>query len=423
MPQSFQSNYSQGIIGQSPTWLTRIGSFILFLIILLFFFFSYLIKYPETIVSNTSIASEAEPVLIVSKSSGLLTLKQGVNNKLVKKGDILGYIENETTYKSILEIKNLLLLKDSINKYSPFDIDTRNLGKFGSSIKELNFAINSFNEFLDNNLERHKQKNISTEMTYKNRLVEKQAHLIQQEEKKLKIEKKNFQRDSILYVKGVISNSEFLKSKQLFLTAITSIDQNEKENISLKSTLGSLKNQKSELNITYKKTLFDLKNKIENSYKNLTELIEKWEYTQVIKAPISGKAHFHKILNNSQQINSGDELVYIIPKVKNSYAFAYVNQSGVGKVNKGQKVLLKMDDFPFQEFGTIEAEIEDISPVYTKDGYLIKIFLPNGLKTNYKKQLPHVHHMKGSCEIITNDLRLIERFFFKFKHNLSKING
>jgi len=51
-----------------------------------------------------------------------------------------------------------------------------------------------------------------------------------------------------------------------------------------------------------------------------------------------------------------------------------------------------------------------------KDGnLLIDVALPNGLKTSYNKQITFQQEMKGSAEIVTEDLRLIERILYQFK--------
>ncbi len=46
---------------------------------------------------------------------------------------------------------------------------------------------------------------------------------------------------------------------------------------------------------------------------------------------------------------------------------------------------------------------------------MVEIAFPNGLKTNYGKVLPITQQMQGVGDIITNDLRLIERFFMPIK--------
>jgi mRNA-degrading endonuclease HigB of HigAB toxin-antitoxin module len=45
----------------------------------------------------------------------------------------------------------------------------------------------------------------------------------------------------------------------------------------------------------------------------------------------------------------------------------------------------------------------------------LDIELPNGLKTSYKKQINFQQEMTGTADVITEDLRLIERLLYQFR--------
>lgn len=63
-----------------------------------------------------------------------------------------------------------------------------------------------------------------------------------------------------------------------------------------------------------------------------------------------------------------------------------------------------------------------MAPVPTAQAmYVIDIELPNGLRTNYGKELPLSREMKGTAEIVTEDLRLIERLLAPIKKLKSKM--
>lgn len=47
--------------------------------------------------------------------------------------------------------------------------------------------------------------------------------------------------------------------------------------------------------------------------------------------------------------------------------------------------------------------------------YVVDIALPDGLTTNYGRTLPLTREMKGSAEIITDDLRLLERLIMPLR--------
>jgi len=40
--------------------------------------------------------------------------------------------------------------------------------------------------------------------------------------------------------------------------------------------------------------------------------------------------------------------------------------------------------------------------------------------TSYKREIPFKHEMLGQADIITEDLRLIERFFYQLKSAMNK---
>jgi HlyD family secretion protein len=86
-----------------------------------------------------------------------------------------------------------------------------------------------------------------------------------------------------------------------------------------------------------------------------------------------------------------------------------------GKVKKGQKVNIYLANYPDEEFGIVKGMVEDISLVPVNDHYTLEIALPDGLLTTYKKTLPFSQEMTANAEIITEDMRLIERFVLPLK--------
>ncbi len=82
-----------------------------------------------------------------------------------------------------------------------------------------------------------------------------------------------------------------------------------------------------------------------------------------------------------------------------------------GKIKFGQKVNIRLANYPDREFGIVAGIIKAIALTPDKDGtILVDISLPNGLKTSYKKQIIFQQEMTGNAYIITQNLRLIERF-------------
>ena len=87
-----------------------------------------------------------------------------------------------------------------------------------------------------------------------------------------------------------------------------------------------------------------------------------------------------------------------------------------GKLKIGQKVNIRLANYPDREFGVIEGKLKTISLTPDKEGnLLLDIELPNGLQTSYNKQINFQQEMTGTADIITEDLRLLERLLYQFR--------
>lgn len=86
-------------------------------------------------------------------------------------------------------------------------------------------------------------------------------------------------------------------------------------------------------------------------------------------------------------------------------------------MEEGQQVLVKFSAYPYQEFGSVIGRIDYLSDLpIDEDVFFARVIFTDGLKTNYGKQLIPTNGMKGEAEIITQDMRLIERIY----NNLTK---
>ncbi len=84
----------------------------------------------------------------------------------------------------------------------------------------------------------------------------------------------------------------------------------------------------------------------------------------------------------------------------------------------GQRVNLRFDNYPSYEYGMVRGTVQSISLVPRDNLYTIQIALSHGLVTSYRKELPFRQEMQGTAEIITRDLRLLERIFYQFRNLL-----
>lgn len=167
-----------------------------------------------------------------------------------------------------------------------------------------------------------------------------------------------------------------------------------------------------------KKEIADLENQIivqKNTFiqalHTLQSQIESWEFKYLLKAPVSGRLSFTGFFQENQEMKAGQKLFYILPSNSNYFVEMLIPQYNLGKVKEGQKVLLKFQAYSYQEYGSVEGTIEHINTLPSDSGYLAKVILSNGLITNYKKPLQYKYGLLAQAEIITQNMRLLERFY------------
>ena len=86
----------------------------------------------------------------------------------------------------------------------------------------------------------------------------------------------------------------------------------------------------------------------------------------------------------------------------------------------GRQVIIKLDAYPYLQYGVIEGIIENVSLAAQDEIYIVDIELPKGLKTSTGEELKFTHNMSGRAEIVTDKLRLIERITEPFRHIINR---
>jgi len=152
-----------------------------------------------------------------------------------------------------------------------------------------------------------------------------------------------------------------------------------------------------------------------------TEL-NSWERNFLLVSPIDGTVNLMGYWSNNQNVGLGEIVFSVVPTVQTMpVCKMLLPAQGSGKVVVGQRANVRLNNFPDQEFGYLEGRVEHISDTPDSDGmYVVEIRFPKGLVTNYGVQLPITSQMQGSAEIITEDIRLIVRFFNPIKKLLLK---
>jgi multidrug resistance efflux pump len=359
---------------------------------------------PEKIVAQT--AGRIEAILVREKES-------------VLEGTTLAIMANNSNYKDVFVLKNCIGHFDlnGTTKFPFHLLDKAQLGDVENAYaifqkeyiaEELNSQLQPFQ------LENNSQRSENAQLKERLRLLEQQKTI---NESELQLQKNDVNRFEILYNKGVVSAQDFENKKLGYLQA----DKNYKSLLSsisqLKSSLIDNKRSSESSKINGTRETVNLDRNVTQAYYQLKKAIKDWELTYTLKSSVKGTVSFLQVWSKNQTIVSGDNVFSIIPTIKEGYVGKVKAASlNSGKIKVGQKVNIHLVNFPDREFGVLSGKVNNISLVPDKDGnLLIDVSLPQGLESSYKKQIPFQQEMNGSADIVTEDLRLIERLLYQFR--------
>ena len=419
-----RSDEVQEILGHIPNRIIRYGIVVILSIIVLVFAGSFFFKYPDIIVADVEIVTQNPPAEIIAKSSGNLSDIFVADSQFVIINQKLGVIKNSANNKHIILLRSKL---SKINKelYNPklftFLPDTMQLGDLQGAYSAFYKASQQYFQFIE--MRYFETKLISLHQKQKQL---KAYVIILQEQAVLKNEecnltKKQYYRDSTLHAKQVISTSDLEKSKKQTIQEDIALRSSKSSVINTKLQINELQQQIVEYELEQSKQLNQHKQVLKELFNNLESRIAWWFDQYVLISPINGTVAFNKIWSNNQHITSGSQVFSIIPNTKKTIiGRVTLNSKGAGKVKTGQTVNIKISNYPYQEFGMVQAQVQSISLLPIDDVYILELNLPDTLVTNYGMVLPFSQKMSGTAEIITEDLPLIVRLFNPLKAILKK---
>lgn len=413
-----RSEEVQEILTRVPNWMIRWGSAVILLILLSLFLVSWVIKYPDVITTQIIITTNIPPEKLVAKVSGKIEAILVNDRTIVSRNMPLAVIENSANYEAVFLLKSIVdTINIDKNKF-PFEkLKSAQLGEIESFYAV--FQKESSADELNSNLkpyqvEGNAQNYEAIQLKERLNLLESQKNNNQSE---LVLQKSDLDRYEVLFKKGIIASQEVEKHKLTYLQ----VERNYK---SLLSTISQLKSSLNELNKNSKTTQINenkenvnLERNLIQAFYQLKKAIKDWELNYVLRSSVEGKVSFLQLWSANQNVEAGATIFVVIPSKESGY-IGKVKAPALnsGKIQIGQNVNIRLANYPDREFGIVKGVIKAISLTPDKDGnLLINVSLPNGIQTSYKKQIAFQQEMSGTADIITEDLRLIERLLYQFR--------
>ena len=422
-----RSEEVQEVLGWIPPWILRSGITVLFVIVIVLFTGSWFYKYPDIIEAPLVVTSHNPPVHVNARVNGKITHLLVTDKQSVKASDYLAIIENPANINDVMQMREQLIswfemISIGFYHFSSDDLSLKyELGDMQAAYIGFIRSAGNYRQFNELNyyplrIEAIEEQIVNQQQHYKRLL--NQHEVIQEQ---FGLAQRQFRRDSTLNAQKFISDSEYDLSYFSFLQSRLSLESSrialDNANMQIDQSQQSIL----DLRLQESEKHGQLQAEVKTGLDNLLNVFNIWEMTYVLKTPVDGIVDVSKFWNVNQNIIAGETVFTIISEVSGQLVGrAALPIAGSGKVKPGQSVNARFLNFPDVEYGIVRGIVSNISVVPSGDSYTLEINFPNSLMTTYGIDLPFHQEMHATAEIITEDLRLLERLFMPLKKVFSE---
>ncbi|MDF1694685.1 MAG: hypothetical protein P1U56_02585 [Saprospiraceae bacterium] len=418
------------LIGNPPGWLLRSGITMVAIVTSILLTGSCYFEYPDKLIGEGVLTSDAPPIELVSRSTGYIERIYAHEGCNVKKGEAVLFINNTTDQTQIIQLEHW------IKKYNTIEdikmmlqldfVKGLQLGSLQNDYASLELRFNELQQTLRDDIVFQQINNINREIQKIGVLNGSHNKEMEIYGKELELSRVDYSRNKKLEIEGAISRAEFEKFHAVLLQKERQFEGMNNILIQNRIRIDQLEMEKLNLKQKRSKALQNYTFSISEIISRIKTSIENWNKTYIVEAPIDGKVTYLKGVSDQKNIKQGQAIGYIIPTDNQiNYVTAEFPGVNIGKVEKGQDVIIKFDGYPYKEYGVLTSKVSVVSkiPEENRDGrlmYELKIPIPNTIITDYQDTIQYKPQMSVTAEVITENKTVFSRIFNQFLSILKK---
>lgn len=425
-----RSDQVKEILGQAPNWVIQWGISVVFIIIIMFLVGSSLLSYNDIIPARVTITSENPPAHLTANASGKLTSIFVEAGQKVEADQVLAVIENTANFEDVQ------LLKQKLKDFSPNQRDFDSLKyTFPSKLKlgQIQSVYNAFRaqyltylNYTTFNEDKNQASNIRLQLSRVRNRLRNSRNQLDYYKTELENAKKRYEKFKRLFSNQTVSEREFKDQENLYLGSqrayeglLASIENDQ-------NSILTLQNNLRQASVGDKSSEISTDQNLEQAKQDLENQILQWEQQFVLKSPIKGEVTVFDIWSKYQNVTIGQDLFTVIPNeiegIIGRVSFPVQNS---GKIEVGQSVIIKLDSYPYQEWGSLRGEIINISgvPQLNPQGgpaTYVAYLKVETLESSFEKPIDFKQEMEGTAEIVVEELTVMQRIFYQLREVFSR---
>ncbi|WP_443937988.1 HlyD family efflux transporter periplasmic adaptor subunit [Pedobacter sp. MW01-1-1] len=415
---SGHSEEVQEIITAVPSWILKWGITVIFAVLLGIVLLSALIEYPDVVKTSLKVNSINAPKPILAKQGGKLVRLLVKDGETVKQSQPLAFFESTANHWDVLKVNDILKqFQIGVQKGS------ENLTALptGLNLGELQGSYQSFYQQYLQYLSTQKNGYYLKRLAFLEKDLADIQVLKQQILKQEAIQKLAYSNEEVeykaaqkLFKNKVISRAEFAQQENKYLAAKSPLQQSETEILSNSTSYHTKEKELLEL----KHTIADEQAKFIQALNQCLNESNAWILQYVLSAAISGKVSYAGIVQENQNVLNGQEVFIVNPGNTDFFGELQIPQYNMGKIHVGERTLVKLQSYPYEQYGMIRGKLSYISDAAFRDSvFIAKVSFDEFENKEKGQKIVLKNGMLADAEIITEENSLLQRFF----NNITKM--
>lgn len=406
----------QEILGTPPGWLVRWGTTVVVLGLFALLSTAWFLRYPDVVKADVVVTTSIPPVDVVARTDGRIEKLLTRDRAQVKEHQVLAVLQTTANYKHVDSLNRLLFDWQRLQPQGllgislPQNLELGELqGEYAAFVQQLErFQFGSSRQ----------DASVRSNIGSINQQIKQLEQSIVFEQKALDRTKGQLDRAEALLLKqqelhdqGLLSSVDFDRERNKVNDIERQYEEQQDNIIRKQNEIINLRRGINDASFNQQESSSSTLTNLQNSLRTLRSNVDKWKQTYLLTAPIGGKVSLNSnFIHEQRYVRVGENILTIVPPDSDTIIGRLsLPIPGSGKVALRQRVLIKLDNYPYHEFGAIEGRVASKSLVPRDNRYAILVGLPYGLKTTYNKQIPFEPQLQGKAEIITEDKHFLQR--------------
>lgn len=419
LPNQKEVDHFETLIGTIPERaLRRYGLMILLLMLFIGVALAFL-RIAEKINTDITITALNPPVNVSASTAGIVKQLFAKDKNEVQKNQVLAHVESEIDLEDIETVEASLPFLSTYRRQPEKVLQhLQGIGHLEGEIEipllALQQHLEKYIRLLADPMYKDKRSILEEQLVYKRRLQDLLVSEFQSKSDEKDAEASQYEINRRLYDSSVISKLDYLQSKKQLISTESVLKRQQTDLERNKADMEEIRANVQTMEIEYTKEVRVLEDKIDDEIKGLKTMAHGLEHSFQLEAPVAGLLEYVDALDQGQSIKPDDVLFVITPPSNSVIGRMSVPELNTANLHIGQKVRVKLQKYPFKDWGMLEGRIYAVTNIPIKGNYRVKVEFPKGFLTTYGKRIAEANQLEGKAEIILSRKTMFYHLFNQF---------